>query len=518
MPPQVIQTLGEEFQAEAVYLQVVAQDGSLAPLAWYARSRELGAALDRVARDREPATPNVPKPFFGAGVRPAELPLDSIPKDAWIEPLALTDPNDDPRGVLTLIGSPSRGCKELSPEERHILLTSCSLSLSASAEAWRADKLEQQLQFLTKISQGLASRRTIFERLKATVAAAQSATGFDSIQLLTWDPSKRSLLLNVLYIRDTGFVPDNTWDSLTREEILTSSKRFLEDPSPMMFSDPADLETTPPHHRRWMISNGIKFLVFVPLVFEGEHLGTMVITSHYSREGTQDRLRSLTALGGHIAAILQLSLLLADVEESYQRLHLSHRKTIETLALAAEMRDATTGRHLKQLEQLSLRIGKQIGLPPDELQNLTLGAFVHDIGKLHVPDAVLLKPGPLNNQERTLVQQHPGSGEQILIQADVPEAVRQVVRWHHERWDGAGYPDGLAGEQIPLAAQIVTVADVFDALVSRRPYKEAWELDRAVHEIRRSRETQLSPIAVDAFLDVIGEFWQSRPGDLDEAA
>jgi HD-GYP domain-containing protein (c-di-GMP phosphodiesterase class II) len=335
------------------------------------------------------------------------------------------------------------------------------------------------------------------------VAAAQNATGFDSVQLLTWDPTGHKLLLDFLYIRDVGFVPDVTWDRMTREEIQLSSKRFLEDPSPMFFAEPEKLESAPAHHRRWMADHGIKYLVFVPLVFEGEHLGTLVITSHYARERTEDRIRSLSALSGHLAAILQLSLLLAEVEESYQRLQLSHRKTIETLALAAEMRDETTGRHLKQLERLSVAVGKRLNLPAEDLEHLAFGAFVHDIGKLNIPDSVLLKTRKLDNRERDIVRTHPEIGERILVQSGVVEPVRQIVRWHHERWDGEGYPDGLAGDDIPLTVQIVTVADAFDAMTSQRPYKEAWSCERAIEEIVRNRGTQFGPDATDAFLEVL---------------
>ncbi len=526
-PELLVRALGEQFRADAVCLQILSLDRQLVPIAWYARSVRLRDAVEHAAASgqlndwlgeitpelgiRTRARPVAAKLLVGT-------PFEGLATDIWIEAIGVRDSDQEIQGILTIVGAASRGCTELSDVERRVLVNMVSPAVAAVAQAKRAERLEQQLQFLTKISQSLASRRTIFERLKATVAAAQSATGFDSIQLLTWDPTGHSLLLDVLYIRDTGFVPDNTWDRMTREEITESSRRFLEDPTPMLISEPADLETVPPHHRRWMIANGIRYLVFVPLVFEGEHLGTLVITSHYSKERTEDRIRTLTALGGHLAAILQLSLVLAQVEESYQRLRLSHRKTIETLALAAEMRDATTGRHLKQLEKLSIAVGKRLALPAEDLKDLAFGAVVHDIGKLHVPDAVLLKPGRLDERERKLMQTHPESGEQILVQSDVPEPVRQIVRWHHERWDGRGYPDGLAGDAIPITVQIITVADVFDALISRRPYKEPWSFQETIEEIKRNRGTQFGPVAADAFLDVIPKIWQDRQARQSKAA
>jgi response regulator RpfG family c-di-GMP phosphodiesterase len=522
----VVRAVASEFRASAVYLQALSVDRLLVPIAWHAHQTKLRYALQHAANSgnlefarQVPEQLDVPVPIWpSGGGAPAGSPLESLPVDAWIEGVSLRSSDEELQGVLIIVGAASAGCDVLSEEERTVLANSCALTLAAASEMRRAERLEGQLQFLTKISTGLASRKTIFERLKSAVAAAQGVTGFDSIQLLTWDPTGHKLLLNVLYTRDSGFMPDTTWDRMTREEILDSSRRFLEDSTPMIIADPAELDSVPPQHRRWMLDNGIRFLVFVPLIFEGEHLGTLVITSHYSRERTEDRIRALTALGGHLAAILQLSLLLAEVEESYQRLRMSHRRTIETLALAAEMRDATTGQHLKNLEKLSTAVGKKIGLSGEDLQNLAFGAFVHDIGKLHVPDAVLLKAGKLDAEDRTLMRTHPEAGERILMQSDVPEPVCQMVRWHHERWDGQGYPDGLVGVAIPLPVQIITVVDVFDALTSRRPYKEAWSLEQALEEIRRNRESQFSPIAADAFLDIIPALWKETPAELRAAA
>ena len=510
--------VGESFYADAVCVQVLSPDRGLIPIAWYGRSPRLRDAVERAVREgaldraaRAPAKLNVCEPLRkGDAQTQVGAYFESLPADAWIERVGVTGADHALAGVLTVIGTSSEGCPSLSDDERAILANTCCLALAAATQARRSDRLEEQLAFLVGISRSLGSRKTIVERLKGAVAAAQRTTGFDSIQLLTWDPTGHKLLLNVLYIQGTGFTPDDTWDRMTREEIEASSRRFLEDPTPMILSDPANLPDIPPQHRNWMIANNVRFLVFVPLVFEGEHLGTVVLTSHFSRERTEERIRILTALGSHLASILRLSLLLAQVEEAYQRLSYSHRRTIETLALAAEMRDATTGRHLKQLKTLGVALGKKLGFSAEDLETLTYGAVVHDIGKLHVPDAVLLKPGKLSESEQKIMRTHPESGEKILIQSDVPEPVRKIVRWHHERWDGSGYPDGLAGDSIPLAVQIITVADAFDALTSVRPYKEAWSLARTLAEIKRNRGTQFAPNAVDALLEVIPTVWKSE--------
>ena len=144
-----------------------------------------------------------------------------------------------------------------------------------------------------------------------------------------------------------------------------------------------------------------------------------------------------------------------------------------------------------------------MGLPEEQVRIIELAAPLHDIGKIAIPDAVLMKPGPLDEQERARMKQHPRIGYQLLqdsqnrfIQVGALVALR-----HHERYDGKGYPDGLAGEDIPLEARIVTVADIFDALISRRPYKEAWSIARALEYIGEQSGQMLDPRCVSALMD-----------------
>ncbi len=128
--------------------------------------------------------------------------------------------------------------------------------------------------------------------------------------------------------------------------------------------------------------------------------------------------------------------------------------------------------------------------------------MLHDVGKLRVPDRVLLKPGTLDEAEWELIRQHPVWGEELLNGDQGFELARKIARWHHENWDGSGYPDGLRGEAIPLAARIVRVVDVFDALRSERSYKPAWTLERSLDELRLIRGTALDTALVDAFVDL----------------
>lgn len=180
---------------------------------------------------------------------------------------------------------------------------------------------------------------------------------------------------------------------------------------------------------------------------------------------------------------------------------------LDRLAITAELRDDATGRHGYRMGRLARLIAARAGLPAAELDAFEAAARLHDLGKLTVPDSILLKPGPLDATERHLMRTHAQTGERLIAASRLarPGFALRITRHHHERWDGRGYPDGLAGEAIPLEARIATLADVYDALAHERPYKPAWPHERAMDAIRQGRGTQFDPSLVDAFEAVVSD-------------
>jgi putative nucleotidyltransferase with HDIG domain len=176
---------------------------------------------------------------------------------------------------------------------------------------------------------------------------------------------------------------------------------------------------------------------------------------------------------------------------------------VQALVAALEARDPSTARHSRSVVEIAERVALRLGLSEDAVAEAASVAALHDIGKLAVPDRILLKPGPLDDIERTIMRDHSAAGARILLAVQELAHLAEAVRATHERWDGRGYPDGLAGESIPLASRIVFVCDAYDAMTSPRPYRASIGHVRAEAELRRCRGSQFCPQATDALLAVL---------------
>jgi putative two-component system response regulator len=200
-----------------------------------------------------------------------------------------------------------------------------------------------------------------------------------------------------------------------------------------------------------------------------------------------------------LGALLRVRLLLSQLERA--------EAVITTLALTIEARDPYTLGHCDRLSRYAVAVGEGLGLDPEMVRSLRLGGYLHDLGKIAVPDGILLKPGPLDPVEYERIRAHPGAGSDLVLGLRSMELVRPIMRHHHEKWDGSGYPDGLKGEAIPLGARIISVVDVFDALHTERPYKAALSRSEAVSTL--IRETDLGywdPRVVETFLEILRHF------------
>jgi len=205
-----------------------------------------------------------------------------------------------------------------------------------------------------------------------------------------------------------------------------------------------------------------------------------------------------------VAALLRVKSLLDQLERA--------EGVITTLGLTIEARDPYTAGHCERLARYAVALGQVLGVDEPTLRAFRLGGYLHDLGKIAVPDRILLKPGPLDPAERERIQTHPVVGADLVQGLRTLDGVRSIIRHHHERWDGSGYPDGLGGEAIPLGARIMAVVDTYDALLTERPYKAALPHEEAVSILLREAEDGMwDPRVTETFLDVVRELDRAIP-------
>ena len=205
-----------------------------------------------------------------------------------------------------------------------------------------------------------------------------------------------------------------------------------------------------------------------------------------------------------LSAIERLTL-----RDPIEQIQAGYTESIISLSAALEARDGYTLGHGERVAALAVMIGEEMGLSPGRLRSLAQGALLHDVGKIGVPDSILHKPGRLTDEEYSVIKQHPLRGEAMLRSAFSGDVELAVIRHHHERFDGGGYPDHVAGTEIPLEARIAAVADVHDALRSSRAYRPAWESDEAQQYMRDPAGAQFDPDCVEAFFVVVGR-WETE--------
>lgn len=245
-----------------------------------------------------------------------------------------------------------------------------------------------------------------------------------------------------------------------------------------------------------------------------------VLTKPIDAHEFEPRVRNMLKLReAHIATRQRAETLAVAVRRATADILDRERETITRLARAAEFRDPETGAHIQRMSHYSAMIARRLGLADEFVDALLLAAPMHDVGKLGIPDTILLKPGRLTTEEFEVMKRHSLIGHDILkgSSSEVLQLGARIALTHHEKFDGSGYPHGSVGDAIPLEGRIVAVADVFDALTSSRPYKPAWTFERAVDLLREGRGSHFDPGCVDAFLSRWDEVLDIHTRFLDES-
>lgn len=240
----------------------------------------------------------------------------------------------------------------------------------------------------------------------------------------------------------------------------------------------------------------------VPLVAKGQVKGVLEIFHSNYFEPEPEWLEFLDALAVQAAIAIDNATLFNDLQTSNTELILAYDTTIEGWSKALELRDKETEGHTQRVTDMTIKVARKLGINEDEMVHVRRGALLHDIGKMAVPDSILMKPGPLTEEEQEIMQKHPKYAFDMLSPIAYLRPALDIPYCHHEKWDGTGYPRGLKEEQIPLAARIFALADTWDALISERRYHEAWSRAKVFEHIRSRSGTHFDPQLIELFLEV----------------
>jgi diguanylate cyclase (GGDEF)-like protein/PAS domain S-box-containing protein len=347
----------------------------------------------------------------------------------------------------------------------------------------------------------LTSPGNIRSKLRFVAHRLLLSLGHDAVTAVLFSPQPGGAALSCTVARvDEALV--QAWDDDQGQEGVASILRALleEVQRPFIISDLPHDERLSPSQRELLVRAGLVSGLVVPMIWQGQTLGALAIGSRQAAAFGPADAQLVNAVAGQVTAIVRMSSLVDELQTASAQRTKTQEETVLLLAAAAEAHDGATGRHLQRVQALVEALARELGTPYEEARALGMAAVLHDIGKLFVPETVLASAGPLDGAGWVLMKRHTTLGEQFLNGHTSFEPAATIARHHHERWDGTGYPDGLAGVDIPAAATIVTVADAYDAMTSGRPYRGPLSLESAIAEILACSGTQFSPRVVEALL------------------
>lgn len=390
-------------------------------------------------------------------------------------------------------------------------ITALTNSLAVAIEnSEKESQLQRQLRkvsALHTIDMTINSKIDLRSALKAILKISVEQLAVDAADVVLFNPYS----LTYDFAAGYGYITNLANAPEKRERMILAERVIMER---RMVHDTGEVrDLFSPSMRAIWDGEGVKGYWGVPLVARGEIRGVLEIISRKPFDPGPDWLAYLETLAGQTAIAIDSIGMLEQLQRSNIDLRVAYDATIEGWSKALDLRDNETENHTLRVVEMSLRLAEKMGIKNEDLIHIKRGALLHDIGKMGVPDSILHKPGPLTDEEWVIMRQHPQFAYEMLSQISYLHRALDIPSCHHEKWDGSGYPRGLKGEQIPLAARLFAVVDVWDALRSDRPYRKAWADDRVMDYIKEESGKHFDPAVVTAFLELLSSIEQygSKP-------
>jgi len=378
-------------------------------------------------------------------------------------------------------------------DKEYLLISFIDITERKKAE----EKIQQQLEHLTALSAIERIIASIFDlklSLSEILTHVTKELGIDAADILILNSNSHTLE----YGAEHGFrteairkaqvrLGENYAGRVALERYLVQITNLREEPKN-------------PSLKTFIMDEDFVCYFGVPLIFKGQLNGVLEVFHRAALEPDTEWFNFLNALAGQAAIAIENSTLFENLQRSSSELSLAYDATIEGWSHALDLRDKETEGHTQRVSEMTVTLARSFGMSEVELAQVRWGALLHDIGKMGVPDGILLKPGPLTDEEWVVMKKHPTFAYEMLTPIRYLRLALDIPYCHHEKWDGSGYPRGLKGEQIPLVARIFAVVDVWDALISDRPYRLAWPEEKARKLIKTGAGTHFDPQVVEVFM------------------
>ena len=390
--------------------------------------------------------------------------------------------------------------RQLTPNEIHLLNTLSEIAGNTIQRTMLYEQTERRMQHLmalSEIDRAISSSFGLNISLETLLHHVTAQLGVDAADVLLFDSNS----LELEHIAENGFhaknvrLPQRRLDKSCAGEAILSRQ--------MIKIEKIEDQQKDEHLKRLSREEGFVSYYAVPLAAKGYIKGVLEIFNRSPIKPDEEWLSFLNTLARQAAIAVDNASLFTGLQRSNAELSMAYDATIEGWSRALDLRDKETEGHTRRVTEMTMKLARTFDLSDEELAQVRWGALLHDIGKMGVPDTILLKPGPLTDEEWATMKKHPAFAYEMLSPIHYLHAALDIPYCHHEKWDGTGYPRGLKGEQIPLSARIFAIVDVWDALRSDRPYRPAWPREKVYEHIKSLAGTHFDPRVVQAFLNMI---------------